>query len=90
MVYPPFGLRVGFLDGLDGFLVLRVVCSLLGWVFSYGLHICGGYWFVVFRPVVFLVVSTHSTEWVATSTQSGFLSTGQGQRVLAREKRDGL
>ena len=59
-----------------------------------GLFLTGGtsvevFWFVGFRPVVSFVVSTHSTEWVATSTQSGFLSTGLGHRVLAREKRDG-
>ena len=75
-------------------LMVSLFCKLFVhcWVgfFLMGCTSVEGFWFVGFRPVVSLVVSTHSTEWVATSTQSGFLSTGQGQRVLAREKRDGL
>jgi len=39
------------------------------------------FWFIVFRPVRSSVVSTHST---------GHFGVGQGQRVLAREMRDGL
>jgi len=50
--------------------------------FSYGLHVCGGFfWFVVLRPLRSSVVSTHST---------GRFGAGQGQRVLARGMRDGL
>src|SRR6267154_4157716 len=73
---------VSFLDGLDVFLVLRVVCSLSVGVFSYGLHICGGFWFVVFRLGVSLVVSTHSTGRLSVHEFSE--GVGQGQRVLAR------
>ena len=39
------------------------------------------FWFVVFRPVHSSVVSTHST---------GHFGVGQGQRVLAQGRRDGL
>ena len=62
----------GLLTGLVYFVFLsrlglmfpcpRVVCSLSAGVFSYGLHVCGGFfWFVVFRLGVSSVVSTHST-----------------------------
>ena len=36
--------------------------------------VCGGFWFVAFRPGLSSVVSTHST---------GRFGVGQGQRVLA-------
>jgi len=56
--------------------VLSLVVHCWGGEFSYGLHVCGGFfWFVVFRPVRSSVVSTHST---------GRFGVGQGQRVLAQ------
>ena len=61
--------------------VLSLVVHCWGGAFSYGLHDCGGFWFVVFKPVRSSVVSTHST---------GCFGVGEGQRVLAQGMRDGL
>ena len=71
-----------FLDWARCFLVLRVVCSLWVGIFSYGLHVCGGFWFDVVRPWVSLVVSTHSTDVICLLSFPGHWG-GQGQRVLA-------
>ena len=63
-----------------GVSVLSLVVQCWGGGFAYGLHVCGGFWFVVFRPVRSSVVSTHST---------GRFGVGQGPRVLSRGMRDG-
>ena len=62
---------------------MRVVCSLSVGVFSYGLHVCGGFWFVVFRAEVSSVVSTHSTGVCFYHHVKVVYGLGQGQRVLA-------
>ena len=64
------------------FLVLRIVCSLSTVGFSYGLHVCRGFWFDVFRLWVSLVVSTHSTDMICLLSFPGHWH-WQGQRVLA-------
>ena len=64
--------------------VLRVVCSLSAGGFSYRLHICGGFWFPVFRPGVSFVVSTHSTDVISLHSFPEVMH-GQGQRILAGE-----
>ena len=61
---------------------LPVVCSLSVGVFSYGRHVCGGFWFVVFRLKVSPVVSTHSTGRLSVPEFSE--GVGQVQRGLAR------
>ena len=66
----------------SSFLVLRIVCSLSTGGFSYGLHVCRGFWFDVFRFWVSLVVSTHSTDVICLLSFPGHWH-GQGQRVLA-------
>jgi len=83
------GLWVSFLRVRVGFFFLEFVeVSVLfllvhcwGGGCSYGLHVCGGFfWFVVCRPVRSAVVSTHST-WR--------FGVGQGHRALAQGMRDG-
>ena len=49
---------------------------------------CGGFWFVVFWPVLSLVVSTHGAEWLSTVFK--VVSFNCMPRVLARGRRDGL
>jgi len=61
--------------------VLSLVVYCWGGESSYGLHVSGGFWFVVFTPVRSPVVSTHST---------GRFGVGQGRMGLAQAMRDGL
>ena len=87
------GLRVGCLRFLVyviflsrwacSFLVLRIICSLSTGGLSYGPHVCGGFWFDVFRLWVSLVVAAHSTDVICLLSSPGHWH-GQGQRVLAR------
>ena len=86
------GLRVGCLRFFvyvvflsrwaSSFLVLRIVCSRSAGGFSYGLHLCGGFWFDAFRLWVSLVVSTHSTDVIFLLSFPEHWHE-QGQRVLA-------
>ena len=71
-----------FLDGLEVSLFCELFFSLSAGGFSYGLHVCGGFWFDVFRLWVSLVVSTHSTDLICLLSFPGHWH-GQGQRVLA-------
>ena len=58
------------------------LCLLSGWGFTYRLHVCRDFWFVVFRLGVSFVVSTHSTDVISLHSFPGDWH-GQGQRVLA-------
>jgi len=60
---------------------MSVVCSLSVEVFSYRLHLFGGFWFDIFRLLLNLVVSTYSTKCDTTSTPSGCFI-GYGWMVL--------